>query len=77
MTSDEPAQRGTAAPLAGDLEAITLHCLEKQPGRRYATALGWPKTCSLLEKQVLARPVGKVAWLPACRRTRWLLHCSS
>ena len=40
VTSDEPARPRRLQPrLPRDLEAITLHCLEKEPGRRYPSAL--------------------------------------
>src|SRR5262249_17912898 len=53
------------------LEAITLHCLEKAPGRRYPTALALAEDLARFRegKQVAARPVGAVARLArACRR---------
>ena len=41
VTSDEPPRPRRLQPrLPRDLEAITLHCLEKEPGRRYPTAPG-------------------------------------
>ena len=40
VTSDEPTRPRRLQPrLPRDLEAITLHCLEKEPGRRYPSAL--------------------------------------
>ena len=40
VTSDEPTRPRRLQPrLPRDLEAITLHCLEKEPRRRYPSAL--------------------------------------
>ena len=40
VTSDEPTRPRRLQPrLPRDLEAITLHCLEKEPAKRYASAL--------------------------------------
>ena len=40
MTSEEPPRPRRLHPrLPRDLEAITLHCLEKEPSRRYPSAL--------------------------------------
>ena len=40
VTDDEPVRPRRLQPhLPRDLEAITLHCLEKEPGRRYPSAL--------------------------------------
>jgi WD40 repeat protein len=53
------------------LEAITLHCLEKEPSRRYSSALALAEDLERFRegKQVVARPVGAVARLArACRR---------
>ena len=72
MTSDEPTRPRRLQPrLPRDLEAITLHCLEKEPGRRYPSALALAEDLRRFRegKQVMARPVGTVARLArACRR---------
>src|SRR5262245_4266005 len=40
VTSDEPPRPRRLQPrVPRDLEAITLHCLEKEPSKRYASAL--------------------------------------
>src|ERR1700733_13665483 len=40
VTSDEPVRPRRWQPrVPRDLEAITLHCLEKEPARRYPSAL--------------------------------------
>jgi WD40 repeat protein/predicted Ser/Thr protein kinase len=51
-----------------DLETITLTCLEKDPSRRYATALALADELALFldRKPILARPVGRVR-----RCARW------
>jgi WD40 repeat protein/tRNA A-37 threonylcarbamoyl transferase component Bud32 len=72
VTSDEPPRPRRLQPrLPRDLEAITLHCLEKEPGRRYPSALALAEDLERFRagKQVVARPVGAAARLArACRR---------
>ena len=72
VASDEPTRPRRLRPsLPRDLEAITLHCLEKEPGRRYPSALALAEDlrCFQERKQVAARPVGAAARLArACRR---------
>jgi WD40 repeat protein/tRNA A-37 threonylcarbamoyl transferase component Bud32 len=72
VTTDEPPRPRRLQPrLPRDLEAITLHCLEKEPGQRYPSALALAEDLQRFRegKQVLARPVGAVARLSrACRR---------
>jgi WD40 repeat protein/serine/threonine protein kinase len=72
VTSDEPPRPRRLQPrLPRDLEAITLHCLEKEPSRRYPAALALAEDLRRLQegRQVVARPVGTVARLArACRR---------
>src|SRR5262245_18831288 len=72
VTSDEPMRPRRLQPrLPRDLEAITLHCLEKEPRRRYPSALALAEDLERFRegKQVVARPVGTVARLArACRR---------
>ena len=72
VTSDEPARPRRLQPrLPRDLEAITLHCLEKEPHRRYPSALALAEDLERFRegKQVAARPVGAAARLArACRR---------
>ena len=72
MTSDEPVRPRRLQPrLPRDLEAITLHCLEKEPTRRYPSALALAEDLQRFRegKQVAARPVGAGARLArACRR---------
>jgi WD40 repeat protein len=72
VTSDEPVRPRRLRPrLPRDLEAIALHCLEKQPGRRYPSALALADDLRRYRegRQVAARPVGAVARLArACRR---------
>jgi WD40 repeat protein len=72
VTSDEPVRPRRLQPrIPRDLEAITLHCLEKEPARRYPSALALAEDLQRFQegKQVVARPVGAVARLArACRR---------
>jgi WD40 repeat protein len=72
VASDEPPRPRRLQPrLPRDLEAITLHCLEKEPGRRYPSALALAEDLERFRegKLVIARPVGAVARLArACRR---------
>jgi WD40 repeat protein len=72
VISDEPTRPRRLQPrLPRDLEAITLHCLEKEPARRYPSALALAEDLQRFRegKPVLARPVGAVARLArACRR---------
>src|SRR5262249_18386318 len=72
VTNDEPVRpRRLQASLPRDLEAITLHCLEKEPGRRYPSAQALAADLGRFRegKQVVARPVGAAARLArACRR---------
>jgi WD40 repeat protein/serine/threonine protein kinase len=69
---EEPARPRRLQPrLPRDLEAITLHCLEKEPNRRYSSALALAEDLQRFRerKQVAARPVGSAARLArACRR---------
>jgi eukaryotic-like serine/threonine-protein kinase len=63
VTSDEPPRPRRLQPrLPRDLEAITLHCLEKEPSRRYPNALALAEDLQRFRegKQVLARPVGEI-----------------
>jgi serine/threonine protein kinase len=72
VTTDEPSRPRRLQPrLPRDLEAITLHCLEKEPSRRYRTALALAEDLRFFQegRQVMARPVGTAARLArACRR---------
>ncbi len=72
VTCDEPTRPRRLQPrLPRDLEAITLHCLEKLPTRRYGSALALAEDLRrfLEGQQVMARPVGTVARLVrACQR---------
>ncbi len=72
LTSDEPLRPRRLQPrLPRDLEAITLHCLEKEPTRRYPSALALADDLQRFRKgtPVAARPVGWGARVArACRR---------
>ena len=72
VTSEEPGRPRRLQPrVPRDLEAITLHCLEKEPSRRYPSAMALAEDLERFRegKQVTARPVGAVARLVrACRR---------
>jgi WD40 repeat protein len=72
VTSDEPTRPRHLQPrLPRDLEAITLHCLEKEPSRRYPSVRALAEDLERFREgeQVVARPVGALARLSrACRR---------
>jgi WD40 repeat protein/serine/threonine protein kinase len=72
VTSEEPVRPRRLQPrLPRDLEAVTLRCLEKEPTRRYPSALALAEDLQRFRagKPVTARPVGRGARLArACRR---------
>jgi serine/threonine-protein kinase len=72
VTSDEPPRPHRLQPrVPRDLEAITLHCLEKEPRHRYPSALALAEDLQRFRegKQVAARPVGEIGRLWRwCRR---------
>jgi eukaryotic-like serine/threonine-protein kinase len=73
VMSDEPVRPRRLQPrLPRDLEAITLHCLEKEPGRRYPSALALAEDLERFRAgtQVVARPVGAAARLARAARRR-------
>src|SRR5262249_15673943 len=68
---EPPRPRRLRPGLPRDLEAVTLHCLEKEPGRRYPSALALAEDLQRFRegKQVVARPGGAAARRArACRR---------
>src|SRR5262249_3211630 len=71
-TSEEPVRPRRLQPrLPRDLEAITLHCVEKEPCHRCPSALELADDLRRFReaKPVVARPLGAVAQLArACRR---------
>jgi WD40 repeat protein/serine/threonine protein kinase len=76
VTSDEPVRPRRLQPrLPPDLEAITLHCLEKEPRRRYPSALALAEDLESFRegKQVAARPTGTAARLARGFRRRPLV----
>lgn len=76
VTSDEPTRPRRLQPrLPRDLEAITLHCLEKEPGHRYPSAMALAEDLRRFQegKQVVARPVGSAARLVRTFRRRPLV----
>ncbi len=72
VTADEPVRPRSLQPrLPRDLEAITLHCLEKEPDRRYPSALALAEDLRRFREGCLveARPAGTAARLWRwCRR---------
>jgi eukaryotic-like serine/threonine-protein kinase len=72
FVSDEPVWPRRLQPrLPRDVEVITLHCLEKEPNRRYTSALALAEDLQRFPegRQVAARPIGSGARLArACRR---------
>jgi WD40 repeat protein len=76
VTFDEPTRPRRLQPrLPRDLEAITLHCLEKEPRHRYPTALALAEDLRRFRegKQVAARPVGAAARVARASRRRPLV----
>src|SRR5262249_41712834 len=72
VVSDEPVRPRRLQPrVPRDLEAITLHCLEKEPTHRYSSALALAEDLERFRegRPVAARPVGAGARVArACRR---------
>src|SRR5262249_47295475 len=69
VTSDEPTRPRRLQPrLPRDLEAITLHCLEKEPGGRYPSALDLAEDLRRWQNHepILAKPPGLLG-----RGVRW------
>ena len=81
VTSDEPPRPRRLQPrLPRDLEAITLHCLQKEPHRRYQSAAALAEDLKRFRegKQVAARPVGSGArWLARAGVGHWSRSCSA
>ena len=69
VTFDEPTRPRRLQPrLPRDLEAITLHCLEKEPSRRYPTALALAED---LERFLAGEPIRARQVTLAERYWRW------
>jgi WD40 repeat protein/serine/threonine protein kinase len=76
VTDDEAVRPRRLRPgIPRDLEAITLRCLEKEPSRRYPSALALAEDLQrfLEGRPITARPVGAAARLFRwCRRKPWI-----
>src|SRR5262249_51141720 len=73
LLHEEPVRPTRLRPeVPRDLETICLKCLQKEPHRRYASALALAEDlrCARQDKPIRARPVGPVvrAWKWARRR---------
>ncbi|HQR08722.1 MAG TPA: protein kinase [Gemmatales bacterium] len=76
VIAEEPVPPGKLVPkLPKDLDTICMKCLEKQPGRRYATAQALADDLArfLEGESIIARPVGRVekTWKWCRRRPAW------
>ncbi len=76
VLSDDPVPpRRLSASIPRDLETISLKCLEKEPGKRYASAAALAEDLRrfLVGEPIAARPVGPTerSWR-WCRRNPWL-----
>jgi tetratricopeptide (TPR) repeat protein len=69
---DPPSPRKLNGNLSKDLETITAKCLEKEPARRYQSAIEFSDECHrfLSGNPIHARPIGRIArsWRWAKRR---------
>lgn len=76
VITGDPVPPGKLVPkLPRDLNTIVMKCLEKQPGRRYATAQALADDLGrfLEGESIIARPVGRVekTWKWCRRRPAW------
>ena len=76
VTSEEPVRPRRVRPgLPRDLQAVTLHCLEKEPAHRYPSALALAEDLQRFREgqHVIARPVGAVVRIARAGRRRPLV----
>ena len=82
VQEEPPSLRSFCPGLARDLETITLKCLEKQPERRYPTAISLAEDLEryLDGRPIKARPSGLmrrlVKWAPVIHRGHHLWPCA-
>jgi WD40 repeat protein/ribosomal protein S27E len=75
LSDEPPSPRKFNITVSRDLETICLKCLQKDPSRRYGTALELAEDLDryLKHEPILARPIGRVerTWRWCARKPAW------